>query len=82
MDKIPILNLKKNLATQNEKSFLVPPLTFIWNHDRRLDKRTRSPPKYAPIEQSGREQETSEVLHFFYVFLVLFFGRDQSCRGL
>lgn len=70
------------MNTQNDKSFLVPPLTFIWNQDWRLDKRTRSPPKYAPIEQSGKEQETSEVLNFFNVFLALFFGRDQSCGGL
>lgn len=42
-----------------------PPLTFIWRHDRRLDKSTQASPKYGPIEQSGEEQETSKVQNFF-----------------
>lgn len=88
MDKIPILKnkilkkKKKIWPLQNDKSFLFPPFTFIWSHDRRLDKRTPSYPKYAPIEQSGREQETSEVPDVFNVFLASFFGRDKSCCGL
>lgn len=73
---------KKIWPLQNHKSFLFPPFTFIWSHDKRLDKRTRSYPKYAPIEQSGSGQETSEVPHVFNVFLASFFGRDQSCCGL
>lgn len=84
MNQTPILKKekKKIWPLQNHKSFLFPPFTFIWSHDKRLDKRTRSYPKYAPIEQSGSGQETSEVPHVFNVFLASFFGRDQSCCGL
>lgn len=54
--------------------WVAPPLTFIWRHDRRLDKSTQASSKYKPIEQSEQEQETSKVLNGFpkTVFLALF----------
>lgn len=79
MDKILFFQKKKQSKSQSQKnkkiwplqngnrSFLcvAPPLTFIWRCDRRLDKSTQASPKYEPIEQSGREQETSKVLNLF-----------------
>lgn len=52
--------------------------------DRRLDKSTQASPKYEPIEQSGRQQETSKVLNLLpkKSLFGIIFGRDQSCYDL
>lgn len=40
--------------------------------DWRLDKRTKSSPKYVPIQQSGREHLSYWIFYFFNVFLAFF----------
>lgn len=65
---------------------MAPPLTFIWRHDRRLDKSTQAFPKYEPILYNKVDKHKRHLRYWIYskkkTLLGIIFGWDQSSCDL
>lgn len=53
---------------------MAPPLTFIWRHDRRLDKSTQAFPKYEPILYNKVDKHKRHLRYWIYSKKKLFWA--------